>query len=271
MDADQNAALRKPFPPEQIGKLPKGGIQLDFVGHADVTDRLLEVDPEWTWVPMGLTPEQLPALDRFGNLWGYITICGVTRPAVGDGNSMKECISDLIRNGAMRAGVALDLWAKGDRTFGLAGHDAPRQAQAVGGPTDEATAKDALKRKVWVAALAAGLTKETLPGEYTAAMGGDISTATVDDLEAFHGVLVLRAGGLTDTPPPDVRGQDPGAGADDLAREIANTAREAHGEKPALTKALLRAHREHVAGVVVTRDGLTLEQFIAAESKKVPA
>jgi hypothetical protein len=87
---------------------------LDYVGHAAVTSRLLEVDPAWSWEPLALTPEGLPALDRAGNLWIRLTVCGVTRPGVGDGKNAKECISDAIRNAAMRFGVALDLWAKED-------------------------------------------------------------------------------------------------------------------------------------------------------------
>lgn len=105
-------ALRKPFPPESVGKLPKGGVDLDFVGHAAVTDRLLTVDPLWSWEPMALDQYGSPQCDREGNLWIKLTICGVTRLGVGDGKSMKERIGDAIRNGAMRFGVALDLWAK---------------------------------------------------------------------------------------------------------------------------------------------------------------
>jgi hypothetical protein len=127
-------ALRKPFPPESIGKLPKpyksdspkgqcnecGGwhglpaVHLDYVGHAATTDRLLTVDPEWTWEPMGVDQFGLPAPDAQGNLWIKLTVCGVTRIGVGDGKSAKERIGDAIRNAAMRFGVALDLWAKED-------------------------------------------------------------------------------------------------------------------------------------------------------------
>ena len=122
MSAEQVTALRKPFPPEVIGKLPKRTknadgswgptIHLDYVGHAAVTDRLLTVDPAWSWEPLALDEHGLPALDRAGNLWIKLTICGVTRLGVGDGKSAKECIGDAIRNAAMRFGVALDLWAK---------------------------------------------------------------------------------------------------------------------------------------------------------------
>lgn len=114
MTAERATALRKPFPPESIGRLPKGGAMLDYVGHAAVTDRLLTVDPTWSWEPFSIGPDGLPALDRSNNLWIRLTICGVTRIGVGDGKSAKECIGDAIRNAAMRFGVALDLWAKED-------------------------------------------------------------------------------------------------------------------------------------------------------------
>lgn len=134
MDAKQSAALREEFPAAAIGKLPKPykadsprsncrecgsyhgqpAVHLDYVGHAATTDRLLKVDPAWSWEPLALTPEGLPALDRGGNLWIRLTVAGVTRIGVGDGKSAKECIGDAIRNAAMRFGVALDLWAKED-------------------------------------------------------------------------------------------------------------------------------------------------------------
>lgn len=112
MTADKATALRKPFPKESIGQLPKGGVMLDYVGHAAVTDRLLTVDPNWSWEPLAIGPDGLPAYDRSGNLWIKLTICGVTRLGVGDGKNPKEVIGDAIRNAAMRFGVALDLWAK---------------------------------------------------------------------------------------------------------------------------------------------------------------
>lgn len=135
---EQLARLREPFPEERIEKLPKpmwrdawkdlkgsncpvcGGyhvlqhcIHLDYVGHANVTDRLLEIDPFWSWEPMAYTPEGLPLFVKEG-LWIKLTICGVTRIGFGDGSSIKEVIGDAIRNAAMRFGVGLDLWAKID-------------------------------------------------------------------------------------------------------------------------------------------------------------
>lgn len=118
-DRDALAKLREPFKPEQIGKLPKGGAQLDYVGHAVVTARLLDVDPEWSWEPLAFV-DGLPAVRVVGEeatLWIRLTICGVTRTGVGSckANTFerdKQLIGDALRNAAMRFGVALDLWSK---------------------------------------------------------------------------------------------------------------------------------------------------------------
>jgi hypothetical protein len=141
----QAQALRAPFAEEQIGKLPRvtckdctenkrdkhcarherkkcdvckayistAHIHLDYCGHAATTDRLLQVDPEWTWEPMARGENGEPLMTN-GGLWIHLTVAGVTRPGFGDGASMKEVIGDAIRNAAMRFGVALDLWAKED-------------------------------------------------------------------------------------------------------------------------------------------------------------
>jgi hypothetical protein len=144
------ALLRMPFPPNQISKLPKptkaqtqavkdnfkAGIRcqicgswhhpdvvhLDYVGHAALTDRLLDADPSWSWEPAALV-DGLPAFDRSGGLWIKLTVCGVTRlgyghadtkPGADPGAREKEVIGDALRNAAMRFGAALDLWHKGD-------------------------------------------------------------------------------------------------------------------------------------------------------------
>jgi len=142
------ALLRAPFPENQVSKLPKGTraqndcppsekrncavcggwhhpkvVHLDYVGHAALTDRLLEADPMWSWQPMALTLEGLPLFDGSGGLWIRLTVCGVTRLGYGHaagkahmdmGAREKEVIGDALRNAAMRFGAALDLWHKGD-------------------------------------------------------------------------------------------------------------------------------------------------------------
>lgn len=119
-DIENLKKLREPFPPEQIGKLPKGGVTLDFVGHGFLTARLLDVDPFWNWEPLAFDGQGLPLLDEHGGLWIRLTVCGVTRLGYGDAggrkgpNAIKEAIGDALRNAGMRFGAALELWAKGD-------------------------------------------------------------------------------------------------------------------------------------------------------------
>ena len=146
MDAKQAKALREPFPASAIGKLPRGGVTLDYVGHAATTDRILAVDPEWTWEPLAYDPQGLPAIDQAGNLWIRLTVAGVTRIGCGDGKNMKERIGDAIRNAAMRFGVALDLWAKEDlHEIAAAAVTAERRAAEPPAETGEAMAENTRK------------------------------------------------------------------------------------------------------------------------------
>lgn len=168
MTPEAAAKLREPFPPAAIGKLPKGGVLLDYVGHAATTDRLLQVDPEWSWEPMALDAQGLPLIVG-GQLWIRLTVCGVTRIGVGDGKSDKERIGDAIRNAAMRFGVALDLWAKEDlrppaRTVGpskvelvgLCGGDKVRAAELWKASPLAGLAPDAeVSDEAWAALVAA--------------------------------------------------------------------------------------------------------------------
>ena len=118
MKQEQQDALRAPFSVEKIQKLPTGGLQLDYVSHAWVTDRLLEVDPSWTWEPVAFDESGLPKFDENGGLWIKLTVCGVTRYGYGEPQGRdkfelkKGSIGNAVRNASMRFGVALDLWAK---------------------------------------------------------------------------------------------------------------------------------------------------------------
>ncbi|MEU1078238.1 hypothetical protein ABZ404_37240 [Streptomyces sp. NPDC005878] len=95
-------------------------VDLDYVGHAELTHRLLDADPLWDWEPVAFDPHGLPAFDQNGGLWIRLTVCGHTRLGYGDAqgksgpNAVKEAIGDALRNAAMRFGAALNLWAKSD-------------------------------------------------------------------------------------------------------------------------------------------------------------
>jgi hypothetical protein len=177
----KQAALRAPFPPEEVGKLPRivcsacsksstkvcgehaktkceacgnyittRHIHLDYVGHAELTDRLLDVDPLWSWEPAAWTSEGTPAISQHGSnlvMWGRLTLCGVTRLGVGTApankdDAHKELIGDFLRNAAMRFGVALDLWRKSEKAEMQAEHPEEHH-EPVDGPISEANA-DAL-------------------------------------------------------------------------------------------------------------------------------
>lgn len=122
-------------------------VHLDYVGHAALTDRLLDADPMWSWEPAALM-DGLPAFDKSGGLWIKLTVCGVTRlgyghaapkPTQDPGAREKEVIGDALRNAAMRFGAALDLWHKGD----LHGHDTDAADTPRSKPTEPAQAEPA--------------------------------------------------------------------------------------------------------------------------------
>lgn len=173
MIADSLAKLREPFDPKYVGKLPRvtckdcsnpkakcpkdtergehrrrkcdvckafvspAHMHIDFVGHAHVTDRLLSVDPAWSWEPVAWSDQGTPAIGTSINgrdavMWIRLTVAGVTRPGVGsapaDSHEIeKQLIGDALRNAAMRFGVALDLWAKAELESADA-HDTPTEA-----------------------------------------------------------------------------------------------------------------------------------------------
>ena len=123
MKPETAAILRKPFDSNQISIFPRSAgskAGLSFVGHAALTDRLLQADSAWTWSPVA-NPASLglPVTGSGVEMWIELTVDGVTRYGYGDapgkkgGDAIKECIGDALRNAAMRFGVALDLWHKG--------------------------------------------------------------------------------------------------------------------------------------------------------------
>ena len=105
--------------PKIVGKLPKAGTSLDFVGHADITRILLTIDPTWRWVPIAWDNGR-PAIhieNGIATMWGELTILGQARLGVGSVRADKqeldkELIGDFLRNAAMRFGICLSLWTK---------------------------------------------------------------------------------------------------------------------------------------------------------------
>lgn len=171
---DQVKALRKlrePFPPTEIRHLPRvwcgacknsrgkgcqdhtvtrcakcnqkmpagGHIDLSYVGHAEATNRLLNVDPFWDWEPLTTDERGLPQVDGYKGLWIRLTVCGMTRLGYGHagdktgGDSVKEVIGDAIRNAGMRFGMALDLWTPSDLEIIESGESPEDPQKAPGG------------------------------------------------------------------------------------------------------------------------------------------
>lgn len=199
--------LREPFPAHQISKLPKPTkkqtddvkanfklgircaicgawhhpdvIHLDYVGHAALTDRLLDADHAWHWEPLSVDSSGLPALDDSGGLWIRLTVCGVTRLGYGDaqgktgGDAMKERIGDALRNAAMRFGAALDLWHKGDL-------HRPEDADELDFAESKAMDVRALMMRQDIAGAAATLNTLGVCGEYD----GELKEAVWSRLES---------------------------------------------------------------------------------------
>src|SRR4051794_33453049 len=117
MNAEVAKKLRAPFDAKTVGKLPRvtckdcsqsqgkvcgkhnkskcatcgnyitsAHIHLDYVGHAAVTDRLLSVDPEWTYKLLATNQDGSPVVFTNGlsdnvaklGIWIELTIAGVT-------------------------------------------------------------------------------------------------------------------------------------------------------------------------------------------------
>lgn len=176
------AKLQAPFAADQIELLPKytgkkvdgkiprdaykkcsecGGyhplpcVHLSYVGHAGITMRLLEVDPEWTWEPLALNANGTPQMAD-GGMWIKLTVLGITRLGFGDSDgktgpaATKELIGDAIRNAAMRFGVGTYLWSKSESakailTRGIQGQEDEPEHTTKPKAAREAKAQPAVK------------------------------------------------------------------------------------------------------------------------------
>jgi hypothetical protein len=139
----ESEKLREPFPKAKIQTVNKKGTNLDYISHATVTRRLLEVDPNYTLkvAENPLTGEQRIIHDPLTGIpttmCVELTIHGTTFQGYGsytpsmkqvdlnamiengekwsyqrDPDAYKKMFSDGLSTAAMRAGIALQLWDK---------------------------------------------------------------------------------------------------------------------------------------------------------------
>lgn len=172
--------------PKIVGKLPKGGTQLDFVGHADVTKMLLEIDESWTWEPVAFDADGLPAYrveNGMAHMAGWLTVHGVRRLGIGSvmhnkPDLLKELASDFLRNAAMRFGVCLSLWTKQEW------EDIPAKVLT---PKVEAPAPDAPLKKAQITQFVTACAKANIEAEDVAKHAGvELMKATVSDLDKLR-------------------------------------------------------------------------------------
>jgi hypothetical protein len=191
--------------PSIVGKLPKGGASLDFVGHADVTKMLIEIDANWTWEPVAFDTDGLPAYrveNGMAHMAGWLTIHGVRRLGIGSvmhnkPDLLKELASDFIRNAAMRFGICLALWTKQewhDLDGPVAVNPAPKKAPAKKAPAETA-GPDTKLTKVQLTQFVQACTKAELDADEVAAEAGvELMQATVADLDKLRAVFKSKVG-----------------------------------------------------------------------------
>jgi len=107
--------------PKIVGTIPRNGINLAYVSHAEITRILIEIDPMWNWQPVAWI-EGRPAIHEsngMATMWATLTLLGKSLLGVGSVRNKKpdfekELVGDFLRNSAMRFGICLSLWSKQD-------------------------------------------------------------------------------------------------------------------------------------------------------------
>lgn len=181
--------------PKIVGKLPKGGIQLDFVGHADITRILIEIDPLWSYEPCGWDNGR-PAIhieNGMATMWAYLIIHGKKMLGVGSVRADKqeldkELVGDFLRNAAMRFGISLALWTKNEWED-LGGHaPAPQKSTPARKPAPKPVADIAVTSTIPVDPEIVGKFIKACAGanldhdKVADAAGVDLSNVTNDDM-----------------------------------------------------------------------------------------
>ena len=181
--------------PKIVGKLPKGGIQLDFVGHADITRILIEIDPLWSYEPCGWDNGR-PAIhieNGMATMWAYLIVHGKKMLGVGSVRADKqeldkELVGDFLRNAAMRFGISLALWTKNEWED-LGGHaPAPQKSTPARKPAPKPVADIAVTSTIPVDPEIVGKFIKACAGanldhdKVADAAGVDLSNVTNDDM-----------------------------------------------------------------------------------------
>ena len=200
--------------PKIVGKLPRGGTQLDFVGHADITKILIEIDPMWWWEPAGWDNGR-PAIyvvNGMAVMWGHLyvlnkQILGVGTVKHDKADLDKELVGDFLRNAAMRFGICLSLWTKqeweGQEVAGKAQGVIPSSGLRTTGkaqvPTPSpVTANTALSKEQLDQFFAACAKASIQPLTVAKNAGVDLDKATAEDLaklrEAFNELKAFKDG-----------------------------------------------------------------------------
>lgn len=182
-------------PADMVDVIPKGGVELKYLGHAATTRALLECDPTWWWEPMGFDDYGQPRLvsddqGRTVGLWIYLHVCGVRRPGYGSclpgkSDAVKELIGDALRNAAMRFGVGINLWGKDHPEKDK---PAPRKAKATPLPSPvQETHDEKDLGKMAYDALCTDYGKDLVNGAmalYGVARFSELTPSRVEEIEA---------------------------------------------------------------------------------------
>ena len=185
--------------PKIVGKLPRGGTQLDFVGHADITKILIEIDPMWWWEPAGWDNGRpaIHVVNGMAVMWGHLYVHGKQMLGVGTvkhdkADLDKELVGDFLRNAAMRFGICLSLWTKQE----WESQDAPARPPVP--KTAPAPANSALSKEQLDQFFSACAKSAIQPLTVAKNAGVDLDNATVEDLaklrEAFNELKAFKEG-----------------------------------------------------------------------------
>lgn len=230
----QLEVLSKPFDSKTLGvrvltvnKTKTAALLACYLSHTDVYTRIEKVDPAWSSTIMGV---QMGAKTCF--VWVALTILGVTRANMGEGEDLKSATSDAIKRAAMLFGIgrylydAEPVWVDYDdsrdwnRVYKYADYEGGRrqdQPRVPLGPAESSTpapaparpkTKDEVETELFAVAKDLGLDDQALYNwaeEFTKKDLDKISTA---DLERFLEHLQSEAGrnGHAAAPAPARRG-----------------------------------------------------------------